>query len=458
MTERQRLAEGRLLNIAIKYPSTTELINSDCFYDDELQCLYKAVESLVRSHQPVSDAGILQEAGSTKLAKQLSLVEALETFDEQPSKDVIIALKKTIRSEHAKESALSIVKKTESLLQSDASLKDIRAELDKSITALSVDVIDEDKKAMTLSTALDKYERIFDERKNGKQYKFYDATLDELSAKGPVPGAGTIITASSGSGKSAYVMHLVNGFIDNHVPCMMYSLEMSLEDVIDRYIAAKTNIPLKTITDPRKQTNDFEMVKENIESLKKSVADCRLFRFNDAATLDFSTLDKEVRRFYADEDIHNCIVVIDLLSMMKEFTKTTAGVNSATAMEFAVNILNAMSKELNFHWIGVLQQNRTSEDAHLTSIDDVYKFRPTRTGIKNSNAYLERARMVVALFRPKFWFETYLPDRKEEWQDLDDIVEVHVLKQNNGMTGMGKMLFDGSTMKFTPLIDTDEED
>jgi replicative DNA helicase len=115
--------------------------------------------------------------------------------------------------------------------------------------------------------------------------------------------------------------------------------------------------------------------------------------------------------------------------------------------------LNGAAKELNFHYIGTVQLNRTVEADKIASIDDIKKTRPTRSAIKNSGAYLERARTTIALWRPMYFAKEYL--QEEEYAEMTDMIHFQVLKSNNNDIAERKMLFVPETFD---LLSTDAEE
>ena len=56
------------------------------------------------------------------------------------------------------------------------------------------------------------------QRKLGKKYTYGDLNLDEEMFKGAYPGAITTIAASTGSGKSTFVLNLMNNLIEQNTP------------------------------------------------------------------------------------------------------------------------------------------------------------------------------------------------------------------------------------------------
>ena len=199
-----------------------------------------------------------------------------------------------------------------------------------------------------------------------------------------------------------------------------------------------------------KDYESWQSIKEAIdleaEQLKKVG---NRFAISENPNMSLHDLKQEIRKFQIQIGQTYCIVIIDLLTMIKDFSSVHNGLGLAQEIELAINKLNAMSKELGFHYIGVVQLNRTVESDKVIDLDDINKLRPTRSSIKNSGALLERARWCISLFRPKYYADTYL--EKEDAEQLDDIVEIGLLKANNSQTGKKFMMFDGNTFSLTQV-------
>ena len=239
---------------------------------------------------------------------------------------------------------------------------------------------------------------------------------------------------------------------------MYYSLEMGKADTMDRLIALRKQLPLSDIINPP-DTDTWQVLKKEIQQECEILKQNKNFRFSECASISLPQVKQDITKFQTDIGQQYCIVVFDLLSMVKEFMVTDkSGVNFAQGIEVAINVLNAMAKELGFHYIAVLQMNRKGEDERIDDVKDINKFRPTRTGIKNSGAFLERCRYALSLFRPRYYAEEYIEDTAL-WEDMQDICQVSSLKQNQGKVGkLGDYLFNPDYMEMTPMEDTEIKD
>jgi replicative DNA helicase len=143
--------------------------------------------------------------------------------------------------------------------------------------------------------------------------------------------------------------------------------------------------------------------------------------------------------------------------MVQDFVSARNGLGLAQTIEVAINKMNALSKELGIHYIGTAQLNRSGETANVVDIEDINRLRPTRAQVKNSGALLERCRYVVSLFRKKFFIDQYFPD-DEEAQAEDDLVEVSMLKQNNGQCKRMYESFNGECFTLTYVENAKSEE
>ena len=293
------------------------------------------------------------------------------------------------------------------------------------------------------------------QRKLGKKYTYGDLNLDEEMFKGAYPGAITTIAASTGSGKSTFVLNLMNNLIEQNTPCMYISLEMGAVDTMDRLIAMRKGIP----NDELYNQGNIDSVIESVEEEKRNLLTRNKFYFVEDPSIDLTKLRSMIREFKQRTHEDYCLVAIDLLTQLKGFNvSTNKGTSNAMSIELAMNDLNALAKEENVHIIGVVQFRRDSDSIKISSLDDLERARPTLGEIKNSGANSERSRVVLGIFRPKMVAERFRQALTEPEQtaldNMSDIMEVQVLKNSAGNVGrIFKYMFDSQCFRLLPLVD-----
>lgn len=447
-------AERRLLRALYNNPEyfDDERVDEDLLSSQSTKNIYKALYNLNQKKvKPTRDA-LLQEYSVIDLDANTYIVDAVsdDSVKNEDLTDIIDQLADFKRRREVVSKLKSAIKTIESTARvTEEQYEKIDEDICDASSKLNPKQETDIQDAMTTSQWFSNYMQEYRKRQNGKTYWFRNYIFDNLVDDGPQPGEIGIIASASGSGKSTVCLDQVNKFIEMHVPCAYYSLEMSGVATMDRLLAKRLHIPYKKIKNPGE---DYEEILQQIESERKLLDDNPLFRFCESGDVSLHKIEKDIKKFQKETGCKYWVVVIDLLSMVKDFVKFTVGANFAQGIEIAVNALSALAKKLGVHFIGVLQMNRANESqGGIHSIDDLDKLRPNRAQIKNAGAFLERARYVLTTFRKYQYAKLYL--KKEEYEDeLDDIIEVSIVKLNNGDIGETVTgVFDGEYFDILPI-------
>jgi replicative DNA helicase len=457
------LAEMRLLNAIYLKPSfiIDRALNKELFQHDIAKSIFIAIHQLTQENIPITKNAVYERyTAIDENANLATLVSIIELENEPPEilDDIISDLQHAQRNVEAKNYLNEVAAKVgEKFTLSLEDKIDIREKLYAAEKLLLSDI--EALPVQKIPEWIDTYIPEFDKRRNGKRFLFGDKQLDSLITEGPAPGTGGLIVASSGAGKSAFALRMVNGLLNADIPCMYFSLEMGGITTMDRLLSMRLQIPFQEIANPP-DPQTFDSLRDIILKERLLLEQHKYLRFCENPSLYLTDVRNYIIKFQTEIQQNYCIVFFDLLSMLKDFTITKHGTNFANMIELAINDMNALAKELGFHYIGVVQLNRTIESDKIREIDDINKYRPTRTSIKNSNAYLERVRYCLSLFRKKYYAEMYCCNddlQKAEVELLPDIVEIQLLKANNNKIAGYKMLFDPETFTMLPVIKEDDE-
>lgn len=454
------IAEYRLLNALYLNPDKFLEINRDDFVHETCKDVYDAMQKLNDTNIPQSKNAIFQDASARNINVSAGFIQAFININNDKNVVVKDAIEMLHQAQHSLKALDNLEEVRKLVNENPLRTEEINEKIKDLLYNSENELMPINKKqgVKTFAEVEQSYLENFEERKNGKQYSFGDPILDKAVKYGPAPGQGGLIAAATGMGKSAFCLNLINRSINNRIPTMYYSLEMGEVDTFDRLMALRSNTDMDNIVSPTDKDVwqlEKEMIKNQFDVLKQNPN----FRFSENASISLSQVKQDIKKFQQDINQEYCIVVFDLLSMVKEFMAVDKnGLNFAQGIEVAINNLNAMAKELGVHYIAVLQMNRKSEgEGRIDDLDDLNKLRPVRNQIKNSGAFLERVRWAIGLFRPRYYAELMIED-KELWQDMPDYCEVSMLKQNQGEIGIcGKYLFDPSTMSMTPVVENEDE-
>lgn len=450
------LAEYRLLNALAKNSSYRgdPRISEDILVDEVAKSAYEAIMNLSDRGLEITPASLLQAASNIDFNVNQQIVQTIWNIDNNGAsslEDILDALK----TAQLKNNLLNKVENIKGSLEQPG-------ELDGSSLLSHIYDLDETLQSankspsplVSFSEWADLYVEELESRKAGKKYSYGDPLLDEYLYKGAYPGAITLICASTNMGKSTFVLSLINNLIENNVPCMYLSLEMSGTDTMDRLIAMRCGISNEELYDSNSENIDhiIGIVKQEKEALSNR----KNFMFSEDPDIDIPKLRKLIKEFKQRTKQGYCLVAIDLLTQMKNFMSSKNGTNTATAMEIAMNELNALAKSENVHIIGVAQLNRESDNLKIRDLQDIEDCRPNLASVKNSSALVERSRVTLACFRKAYYIGRYLQN-DEQAMAQPDIMEVQVLKNSNGPSGKNfRYMFDSDHFKLLPLADEEQ--
>jgi len=297
--------------------------------------------------------------------------------------------------------------------------------------------------------------QLFQERQNGqiKKYNSGWPKLDKLLYNNSMmPNEISIIFGNSGNGKTTFKNNWVEVRRFRKYATIDISLEMSIESDMDTKLGIRSGVNRDQINGSGSEGYIDTTHVEKILLKDKKQAHKNKYLYINTPTYSLAELDENIpkykRRIGVNLDSY-VMVFIDLLTMCKEFNKSK---NKANDYEEAMNYLLEISKKHKVHICGVVQPKRPSDKISVKDFSDIQKFKPTIELLKNSGAIEERARVVFSIFRPYHYMKRYSELRgSPEFEVQDDIMEVDILKQNNGDLGGIKFMMHPESGKLYML-------
>jgi len=446
------IAEYRLLNALIhdKAHRRDSRVHEELFVHETAKSIYKAIESLDQLNIQVTEASLLQEGNALDYSVNKAIVDAVYNFD--TGTDTLDDILATLASERVRLSLQEHVRNLQAAINKGGKLnyENVAQKL------FDIDLVLQtggggNSVLQSLPQWTDAYIEDLKERAAGRWRPYGDELLDRELIKGAYPGAITTIAAATGQGKTTYVTNIVNNLINMQVPCINATLELGSIDVYDRLIAIRRKIPLEALYshDPDVINSIISVVQEERKLLEEN----KNFYLVDEPSLSLARLRPIIKEFKQRTKSKTVTVLVDLATQLREFTKSANGMNMANSIEVAMNEANALAKEENAHLIFIVQFNRDADSYKISSIDDLELLRPSLNDIKNSQAIAERSRVVLGLFRKKPYADRSLQHIPEA-AEIEDIMEVQILKSTNGAVGkILKYYFDGMYFSVTPMLE-----
>lgn len=230
-----------------------------------------------------------------------------------------------------------------------------------------------------------------------------------------VQGDFVIIGATTGAGKSGFMLNLMNDLMNGY-QCIYFNMEMSKSTIYKRLISIKANIRIDDILDPKS-----EYQKEIIKDSMKRIEDAGIIiehKANDIKTI------KNILMKYKDKTRHT-VLFIDHLGL-------TRADNTKSLYEQATEVakqLRQMCLELDCTIISASQLNRGAYQSDELSL----------SMLKDSGELENSASKVILLYK-----------NKEDKKNTITVnhMNVDIVKNRDGVTGYVEMEYDKTKQIF----------
>lgn len=228
-----------------------------------------------------------------------------------------------------------------------------------------------------------------------------------------------ILAARPSVGKTALALNISrNASIKGNTPVLVFSLEMSVQQLSQRFLCAEARINSHSLRNGNLTSEDWERLVNWTEKL----SDAPIY-IDDTPGISVLELRAKARRTKMEHDIG--LIVIDYLQLM-----TTSGRTDNREQEIASvsRSLKALAKELNVPVLALAQLSRAVE----LRTDK----KPQLSDLRESGSIEQDADVVMFLHRPGRY-----EDVDEEGNSLENVAEVIIGKQRNGPTGTVELVW-----------------
>lgn len=244
-----------------------------------------------------------------------------------------------------------------------------------------------------------------------------------------------ILAARPGMGKTAFVLNLArNASVEGERPGVIFSLEMSKEQLADRLISAETGVDFGKIKNRNLNEFDWNLINGN---KMNNLINSKIF-IDDTPSIPIQVLRSKVIRLKKKHNIG--WIVVDYLQLMRG-ERDGKGGNREQEISSISRGLKGIAKELNVPVIALSQLSRAVE-----SRPGAMK-RPMLSDLRESGSIEQDADQVVFLFRPEY----YGMVEDAEGNSTVGQCEVIFAKNRHGVLDTAVVEFNGSIMKFVDL-------
>ena len=239
-----------------------------------------------------------------------------------------------------------------------------------------------------------------------------------------------ILAARPSIGKTTLALDLARQIATRQkVPVGIFSLEMSSDQLIDRMLAAESDVDLWRLRTGRLKTgegdNDFQKIGEAMGVLSEA----QIF-IDDAGSANVMEMRTMARRLQAEHNVG--LIIIDYLQLMEG--RKGGGDNRVNEISEISRALKQLARELNIPVLALSQLSRAVESRSPQI--------PKLSDLRESGSIEQDADVVMFLYRE---------DREKPDTPNKNIVEVHIAKHRNGPVGRISLYFKENSTTFKSL-------
>jgi replicative DNA helicase len=238
-----------------------------------------------------------------------------------------------------------------------------------------------------------------------------------------------ILAARPSMGKTAMALNLAqNVAIKAEKPVLLFSLEMSKEQLVDRMLASEAGVNSWNLRTGNLSDSDFEKIGHAMGSLSEA----QMF-IDDTPGITVSDLRTKARREAHKRELG--LIIVDYLQLMSGGSRFKGDGNRVQEISEISRGLKSVARELNVPVIALSQLSRSVESRSPQI--------PQLSDLRESGSIEQDADVVMFLYRDDY----YNPDTSEK----PNILDIFISKHRNGPTGRVEIYFDRERQKMLNL-------
>jgi replicative DNA helicase len=254
--------------------------------------------------------------------------------------------------------------------------------------------------------------------------------LDKMS-KGLKPGEMFVVAARPSMGKTSLMMNVVEHIaVDQGIPSLVFSCEMTAFQIIQRLLYARARFPMAQLDKGFKPRRD-ELLR--IKRAAEEIAAAPLF-IDDTPGLLIDALRAKARRRKREDGIG--FIAIDYLQLLRSASKQAQNAREREIGEISAGI-KGLAKELDLPILVLAQLNRGPEGRTGKQLGV-----PRMSDLRESGTIEQDADMIGLLYRSEYYADA------EEKEEVAGVAELLLAKNRNGETGPVSLTFIAELMRF----------
>ncbi len=402
------------------------------FYEERHQRIYEAIRKLYEHGRPIDiltlsnqlkDDGFLEVVGGATYLSELTNYVPTAAHVEHYAD---IVAEKALRRRLIKSSS-DIV----GIGYDEAKpIKQIIEEAESELFKVSQKHVKQDIESIE-SILATSFERLDELHKSGGKVRgiptgFKD--LDNLIA-GWQKSDLVILAARPAMGKSVLALNFAHKVATkSEMPVLIFSLEMSKEQMVDRMLAMESGVDAWNIRTGNLSNEDWERISEAMGTL----AEAPIY-IDDTPGITVSDLRTKARREQHQRQLG--LIIVDYLQLMSGGSRFGSDFNRVLEISEISRGLKAIARELNVPVIALSQLSRSVESRSPQI--------PQLADLRESGSIEQDADMVMFIYRDEYY--------NPETTDKPHVADILIKKHRSGPTGNVELYFDANKQVFKSL-------
>lgn len=396
-----------------------QIITPKSFYSDINGIIFEAMLSLYEERKPIDILTLAAKLKKNKIKIDSAYLTGL--VDTVPTSANVDHYAHIINEAATKRSLIKIGTEMAELGFSDEN--EVAELLDKAESSIfSISQGYSTKTFIPIKEALaGSFDRIDELHRKGKGLRgvptgFVD--LDEILS-GMQQSNLLILAARPGQGKTAMAVNIAQNIaVGEKLPVGIFSLEMSQEELVDRFLVGQADVDAWRLKTGRLSEGDFTKLSQAMGEL----ADAPIF-IDDTPGISISEMRTKARRLQMEHNIS--ILIVDYLQLADAGRRYD---NRVQEVSIISQSLKKLARELKIPVLAVSQLSRAVEHRG--------ERKPQLADLRESGAIEQDADVVMFIYRPE--------------AEMANVMQTKLLiaKHRNGPVGEIDLLFRGDRIKF----------
>ena len=406
--------------------TASEIISAEDFYQHQYGIMFEAMIELFNEGKPVDLVTLQNRLKEKDVPPEISSLEFV--------RDIIT----TVPTSANVKSYANIVREKAVLRKLIKTNEDIANTCYLGRESLDVILADTEKRIFDLlqsrdsrefvpirQVALDVLEKIEKASKTKETVTGVPTGFIDLDYKtsGFQPSDLILLAARPSMGKTAFVLNVVDHVaVKKRIPCMVFSLEMSKEQLVNRMLSMESNVDTQKLRTGTLTDSDWDAVVEGVGIIGNSS-----LIIDDTPGISISELRSKCLKMKLEQGLG--MIIIDYLQLMTGSGKTSD--NRQQEISEISRSLKALARELKAPVVALSQLSRACESRA--------DHRPMLSDLRESGAIEQDADVVMFLYRDDYYNKD---------SEMKDIAEVIIAKQRNGPIGTVNLVWMPQYTKF----------